>query len=83
MAAKGNTGLEYKLLCRLLRRKMTEDYDAYRQQKLRKEAEEKTSLKKAWREVQLCQKIPKAFVDGAGERTTDRKRMEEICKTFY
>uniref|UniRef100_A0A183DLQ1 Endo/exonuclease/phosphatase domain-containing protein n=1 Tax=Gongylonema pulchrum TaxID=637853 RepID=A0A183DLQ1_9BILA len=48
MASKGDVGLEYKLLSKVIRRRMTEDYGRYRKNKLRNAVEQKTSLKKAW-----------------------------------
>ncbi|EYC44046.1 hypothetical protein Y032_0473g2090 [Ancylostoma ceylanicum] len=81
LANAGNTGLEYKVLCKELRR-MMEDYENFRKERLRKAAEDRASLKKAWREVQVCRKMPTTLVNDHGRRTTVRTEMEEICQTY-
>ncbi|EYC21713.1 hypothetical protein Y032_0018g3494 [Ancylostoma ceylanicum] len=83
MANAGNTGLEYKILCKELRRRMADDYENFRKERLRKAAEDRASLKKAWREVQVCRKMPTALVNEQGRRTTVRKEMEEICQNYF
>ncbi|KAL6726697.1 hypothetical protein Aduo_008641 [Ancylostoma duodenale] len=47
LANAGNTSLEYKVLCKELRRRMMEDYENFRKDRLRKAAEDRTSLKNA------------------------------------
>ncbi|EYC10585.1 hypothetical protein Y032_0054g2443 [Ancylostoma ceylanicum] len=83
LANAGNTGLEYKILCKELRRRMADDYENFRKERLRKAAEDRASLKKAWREVQVCRKMPTALVNEQGKRTTVRKEMEEICQNYF
>ncbi|EYC32897.1 hypothetical protein Y032_0002g494 [Ancylostoma ceylanicum] len=83
LANAGNTGLEYKVLFKELRRRMMEDYENFRKERLGKAAEDRASLKKAWREVQVCQKMPTALVDDHGGRTSVRAEMEEICQTYF
>ncbi|EYC27376.1 hypothetical protein Y032_0009g682 [Ancylostoma ceylanicum] len=47
LANAGNTGLEYKILCKELRRWMADDYENFRKERLQKAAEDRASLKKA------------------------------------
>ncbi|EYC35149.1 hypothetical protein Y032_1133g3663 [Ancylostoma ceylanicum] len=83
LANSGNTGLEYKVLCKELRRRIMEDYENFRKERLRKAAEDRASIKKGWKEVQVCRKMPTALVDDHGRRTTVRAEMEDICQTYF
>lgn len=56
------------------------DYKSYRKQKLWKAAEGKTSLKKAWSEVQLHQKIPIAFVEEQKKESPIEKGWKKYAK---
>ncbi|EYB87942.1 hypothetical protein Y032_0255g341 [Ancylostoma ceylanicum] len=79
LANAGNTGLEYTILRKEIRRRMADDYENSRKERLRKAAEDRASLKKAWREFQVYRKMPTALSSEQGRRTTVRKEMEEIC----
>ena len=82
--ADGRTdGLEYKELCKEIRKSLLEDYEKYRILRLRETAEKGKSLKKAERELQLKRKLPIALKDENGKRVTDRLKMKEICEKFY
>ncbi|EYC04321.1 hypothetical protein Y032_0088g2141 [Ancylostoma ceylanicum] len=83
LANAGNACLECKILCKELRRRMADDYENFRKERLLKAAEDRASLKKAWREVQLCRKMPTALVNEQGRRTTVRKEMDEICQNYF
>ncbi|EYB98018.1 hypothetical protein Y032_0134g1810 [Ancylostoma ceylanicum] len=62
---------------------MAYDYENLRKERLREAAEDRASLKKAWREVQVCRKMPTALVNEQDRRTTVRKEMEEICQNYF
>ncbi|MFH4984909.1 hypothetical protein AB6A40_011618, partial [Gnathostoma spinigerum] len=83
MKADGVTDAEYVTLCKTIRQKLKQDYDEYRKKRLREAAEKKSSLKTVERDIRLKQHIPVALKNDIGERTTDRDRMNDICKNFY
>ncbi|EYC31167.1 hypothetical protein Y032_0004g1992 [Ancylostoma ceylanicum] len=62
---------------------MADDYENFRKERLQKAVEDGASLKKAWREVQVCRKMPTVLVNEHGRRTTVRKEMEEICQNYF
>lgn len=74
---------KYSLLCELIRRKVTEDVRAYKQQRILNAVSERKSAKKCRRNLMLYENKLSALRDENGMLVTSREGMEEICKNFF
>ena len=63
--------LRYKILCQLIRRKLQEDYNNYRCEKLLKAAEDRKSLKRCRRDLALSRSVITSLLDKNGIETQD------------
>src|SRR5713101_4669130 len=79
----GTKNPNYKFICKLLRKRIKEDYEKYRKGRLQEAAKNRTSLKKVNKELCLKQTIPSAFIDNDGIRQSSRKEMQNIIQIFY
>ncbi|XP_020841521.1 uncharacterized protein LOC110208062 [Phascolarctos cinereus] len=77
MAARGDKGQEYKAICKTLRKKMTEDYEQYRQTRQQKAVEERTvGHQRGWHENQPRYSFQRGFAERIGRRTANRWEIE-------
>ena len=83
MKREGKNNIEYSLLCRLIRRKLKEDFEKYRTNKLLNAAINRKSIKTCKRELTLYRSAVTALKNKNGETITERRGMEDICKEFY
>ncbi|KAI1712209.1 putative RNA-directed DNA polymerase from mobile element jockey-like [Ditylenchus destructor] len=74
-------------LCRKLskqaRKKLENDYAAYKQKRLLKTAEERKSLKRCRKDIAQTKDLTQGLRDDKGIIQTDRQKIEEICRNFY
>ncbi|KAI1703320.1 hypothetical protein DdX_14955 [Ditylenchus destructor] len=74
-------------LCRKLskqaRKKLENDYAAYKQKRLLKTAEERKSLKRCRKDIAQTRDLTQGLRDENGIIQTDRQKIEEICRNFY
>ncbi|VDM47142.1 unnamed protein product [Toxocara canis] len=78
MKEEGRLGSdEYKTLCTMIRQKVREDYEGFKQKRLREAAIKRASLKAMERDVPLRQHVPSALKDERGVRTTKRSYIKQ------
>ena len=75
--------VEYSLLSKLIRRKLREDIQRFKQERILKAAEERRSTKKCKRSLALYKNNLKALRDKSGVLVESREGMEAVCKEFY
>src|SRR5713101_45053 len=71
----GTKNPNYKFICKLLRKRIKEDYEKNRKDRLQEAAKNRNSLKKVNKELCLKQTIPSAFIDNDGIRQSSRKEL--------
>uniref|UniRef100_A0A914UST4 Reverse transcriptase domain-containing protein n=1 Tax=Plectus sambesii TaxID=2011161 RepID=A0A914UST4_9BILA len=75
--------VEYHLLCKLIRRQLKEDHDAFRRQALLDTAEKHRSLKKCRRNLTQQRVQMSSLTTSEGLKTKTRTGMERECTAFY
>ncbi|KAH7710334.1 reverse transcriptase [Aphelenchoides avenae] len=73
----------YRALATEVRRQVMDDHTTYREERMTRAAEERSSLKKCSREIAQTRLITAALKDSNGSRKTNRREIEGICRTFY
>ncbi|MFH4978111.1 hypothetical protein AB6A40_004820 [Gnathostoma spinigerum] len=74
---------EFNILSKLIRRKMREDLENYRNRRLMEAAEKRLSIKKGKRSLLMWRDMITAMKNEDGQRETRREEINEICKRFY
>jgi hypothetical protein len=75
--------IEFVELCKVIRRKIREDHEAFKLRRLLKTMEERKSLKKCRRQLQQQTATMAALKDKNGKRLTKRIDIEQRCQEFY
>ncbi|KAL6723881.1 hypothetical protein Aduo_018838 [Ancylostoma duodenale] len=79
----GSHNVEFSILCKLIRGKVKEDVEQFKQERLLKAAEERKSTKKCRRDLLLYRNKLEVLKDKNGNTIESRKGMEAICKEVY
>ncbi len=75
--------VEYSILCKAIRQHLKEDLEKFKIRRLLKAAEQRKSMKKCRRELAQYTRQVTALKNKDGQTVTNKRDMEEVCKTFY
>ncbi|KAG6934022.1 hypothetical protein G0U57_017964, partial [Chelydra serpentina] len=82
MKRSSDNNLEYSILCKLIRRKLKDDFKNSWKEKLLKTAESRNSLRTCKQELTQYRLSVTALKNKDGETVIDRAGMEKVCKDF-